>query len=131
MTAHAAAVEGVRAWRQRVYPLLHGVSPELFSTAIESFDTLLRAYEDAALARDQLSAALSVRDHELTTLRAQHAALVKGLRDLHDLVESGLLVRNTLNDGHFPSYMAEAVKITKALADTQHLLATLGEPEAT
>jgi len=71
---------------------------------------------------------LLVRDQEneindiVRLLDDETRALREALAGLFDLVEKGLLVRNTTNDGHFPSYMAEAVKITKALAAAQALL---------
>jgi hypothetical protein len=89
MTDHAAAVEGVRVRHRRdeISAVRNGTEQwsQRARDAHADRATLLRAYEDAALTRDQLSDALSVRDHELTTLRAQHAALVKALDEIEDV----------------------------------------------
>ena len=47
---------------------------------------------------------------------------VVALRELLALVEDGLLVRNTTNDGHLPSYLAESTRLVKALAAARAVL---------
>ena len=56
------------------------------------------------------------------------ARAVVALRELFALIEDGLLVRNTTNDGHMPSYLAESTRLVKALAVAKDIL---GPPEAT
>ena len=123
---HAAAVEGVRADLQTF--ILPKESPEFWRSRCV---TLLRAYE-AVVGRQgaeswrvcghvawgtcstcyvERGLELSRTEKELTTLRAQHAALVKGLSTHHE-VDQGDLGRSCL----------PTCWVCK-------LLATLGEPE--
>ena len=56
----------------------------------------------------------------------------EALERLYDLVVDGLLVRNTVNDGHMPSYLVEATRITTTLAAVAAALrvpAPSGKPE--
>lgn len=45
------------------------------------------------------------------------------LADLYNLVEEGYLVRSTTNDAHFPSFMAESLRLTTTLLAAQTALA--------
>ena len=50
------------------------------------------------------------------------ARAVDALRELFALIEDGLLVRNTTNDGHMPSFLAESTRLVKALAVARAIL---------
>jgi hypothetical protein len=66
---------------------------------------------------------------EAIALRAEAEVerLRGALRGLMDLIDEGWLVRNTTNDGHFPSFLTESKRLVKVLADAQEALA---EPAA-
>ena len=53
--------------------------------------------------------------------------LAGALKGVMELVEYGWLVRNTTNDAHLPSYIAEATTLTKALAKARAALARTEE----
>ena len=40
------------------------------------------------------------------------------------MIDNGLLVRNTTNDEHWPSYMAESTTLVKALSEAKAALDT-------
>ena len=44
------------------------------------------------------------------------------LQEVLDLLDEGLLVRNTTNDAHFPTYLKEAARIVFVLAQARRLL---------
>ncbi len=50
-------------------------------------------------------------------------AAALALRNLLALIDEGLLVRNTTNDAHFPSYLKESARIVKVIAEAQHVVA--------
>jgi methylphosphotriester-DNA--protein-cysteine methyltransferase len=60
-----------------------------------------------------------------TPTDADVEAVVKALEEMLALIDEGWLVRNTTNDGHFPSYLRESVRLVKAIADSQAALAEL------
>lgn len=62
---------------------------------------------------------------------AQVRALREALTELHALIEEGWLVRNTVNDGHLPSYLKESARLVNALAAAQKALALATPPAPT
>jgi len=54
---------------------------------------------------------------------APFIALAKAAQEIWALIEQGQLVRNTTNDAHFPSYMAESVRLVTGLKALQDALA--------
>ena len=66
---------------------------------------------------------LEARAEDYEALAARVRALEEVLRDLFALVEEGALVRNTTNDAHLPSYLAESVRLVSVLAAAKALLA--------
>ena len=55
-------------------------------------------------------------------MRTRESDLLGALQELFDLVEEGVLVRNSTNDSHFPSYMAMSVRLVEALRVARTLL---------
>jgi phosphosulfolactate phosphohydrolase-like enzyme len=49
------------------------------------------------------------------------------LAELFDLVEGGWLVRNTTNDGHFPSFLKESTRLVGALSNARAVLRATAE----
>ncbi len=47
----------------------------------------------------------------------------EALAGLLALIDEGLLVRNTTNDGHLPSFLAESTRLVKALHAAKSALA--------
>jgi len=134
---HAAAVEGVQdraAHRRLAFP--HGFHADMagLRQMDEDIATLLRAYEEAIgwhnAALDAANAAgigpaspaeaIEILDRDNATLRAQHVALVEGLK-------SAVIPLEQLVAGKFIS----PIDIKKAAINGRHLLATLGGAEGT
>jgi hypothetical protein len=69
------------------------------------------------------------RGQALATLEAERDALRAVVADMLAMVTEGRLLRNTTNDGHMPSYLAESARLVNVLSRAHSLLST-SEPRS-